>query len=236
MTETTIEALWPPKGVYTAPVQANRFGNDENWPKRGSIIVYPRDHTVYRVAKVGSRQDSWPNAYLVPVEEVPLEGTDGRSRSHYGHRTGYLQTDVATLARNGARIVLRVTQAEEDFITAAIERQRAADEAATATRAAYHGALSGGVADRIETEIKHLRWRATEQSDEARNLDRCVADLSREAERIAAQDPVLAQQVRNAITGLIDTGVTMRRVENLLGGYAATLGALVSLLREHQDG
>jgi len=235
MTETPTPTVDLPRFVRSVPVSNHRWGHRdvEGWPKRNSVIVFPtegkRSDTLWRVAKVGSRNDSWPMVYLVPVHEVPAEGTTGQARTHYGNRTRYYQTDPAALAKAGARIVVMDGPEAEEFVADAIAAQAEDARLSLVREEQYKVAPSGGVADGIADVAKNLPYRADDQRKEAVSLEYYAQKLDTEAELIPNE--VVADNVRAVATKLRVYAQFLRDNHDKIKERAEALSAVVEQLR-----
>jgi hypothetical protein len=222
-----------PPGMRSIPVSKNRYSG-EGWPSRNSIIVFPEGEalsdTVWRVAKVGSRKESWPLCYLVPVDEVPDEGKDGSARVHYngGVRTRYYQTDVATLAKSGARIIVRNSPGADKFIVDAVTAQAEESRLSTEAEAAYKVAPSGGVADRLERVYKSVRYHAND-----RGVRLALAALVRDIEKeLALVGDALSPDLAKTSAWLAQIVEEQTRIAIELDGIANYLDIVVETLRK----
>lgn len=167
--------------IATLPIAANRFDDDSRWPKRGSIVAFPNLDVLYRVAKVGSRSESYAYVYLVPAHEVPIERTNGSARSHYEDPSGYFQTDLASLSRKNAQIVVRNYRENEKFIEFCTKKQAQLEKEAAEKAAAYAIAPAGGIADRLVETAKKLAWQAQQVDKIAGFLEAFAAEVETEA-------------------------------------------------------
>jgi len=219
----------PPPALITYPIEADRFGPDERWPKRNSIIIFPggdhRADTVWRVAKVESRRDYCPSIYLVPVDEVPDDGKSGQARIHYGLRSRYFSDSVGRLAKAGARIVVLDTVGK-DFVDQARIRQAREAIKAEEQRAAYHVAPSGGVADRLDRQAQNVRY----YRGEGRTVFHYVDELEKELPLLGEDD-----ELTQAIAALRQVGTEIQAQEAKLAGIAEHLQSIVNNLRKEQE-
>lgn len=230
--DTQTKGIQLPPGVHGNPVEANRFGPDDRWPKRNSIIVFPKETTVYRVAKAGSRRESLPSIYLVPVHEKPLEGKDGTAAVHYGPGSGYYSTTTYGLSQKGALIIDMGTYAAEEFVEEAIGRQIEEDRLAGEAAAAYYASPSGGVADRIADVVKSVEWRVREVHIEVTAIERHAADLAAELERLPQN---FADELRTDIAAMGRAAENLRYEETRYGGIVNHLTTVVEMLREQSS-
>lgn len=179
MTVEQLTAVPVPAGLSTTPVAINRYSAG-NFPKRNSVILtLSGDHwEFWRVAKVESRNASFPRIYLVDVDALPTYG-DGSAAAHYGtQRVRYWQDTVGGIAQKGARLLIRDSQAETflaDYVAQAKQHRVERD----AARLAWSTG-PGGVAERIEQRVSSLRWRAKEMRNDAGTLDRIADELEDE--------------------------------------------------------
>jgi hypothetical protein len=232
MTTSTITL---PPGVQSIPVSSNRYsGSRQGWPSRNSLIVFPdeqgRSDTLWRVAKVDSPSRSWPNIYLVPVHEVPDEGKDGTARVHYngGVRTRYYQSDVGSLAKAGARIIVRNSPGADKFIVDTIAAQAEETRISAEREAAYKVAPGGGVADRLESVYKSVRYHAND-----RGVRLALASQARHIENeLALVGDKLSSELANDSARLTKVVETLATLSITLNGISNHMETVVEMLRK----